>query len=412
MLNNKRIVIIHPGNPKFDYRLKKTAEGLTAAGAEVIVVAYLSQPENNIQDWNCISKCRPRPYTMVKASNNRIWLLRVLWNLSIVRLQSMLERRVDECEGLYKIALQYKPDLLYFINIESVEEAYKAVKSSGNIPIVYEAYEYYPSLLRDNLYFSDVRRNRKLRKLEQAVCSSQKVTAIVVGEDISRGYHEQYGCKLPVVVHNVAPKVLEKLPDHGGVITFCFQSYLRPTYNIEQLIDAFARVEGNAQLVIQGNAHEEGYFDFLKSYIESKGSNSKITLLSACPYESVVEVASKHDVGLITISATTPGKPSENVMLALPNKLFTYMSAGLAIVAADYPAQSNIISESGCGVVFEPDNYDSLTAVMQNIVDHPDDVYAMREASLRMGQKFSLKNEMNKLYKICLEAIMRAKEEK
>lgn len=405
MLTNKRIVIIHPGNPKFDFRLKKTVESLTAEGAEVIVLAYLSRPENDIKEWNCVSECRLRPYTLVKASNNKIWLLRVLWNLTIVRFQSFLERQVDECEGLFKVALELNPDLLYFINIESVEEAFKAAKAKINIPIIYEAYEYYPSVLRDNLYFSDSRRNAKLREIEKAVCSSPKVVTVVVGEEIAEGYQKHYGCARPEVIHNVAPYSISELPRHHGVPTFYFQSYLRPTYSIEHLIDAFLAVKGGAQLIIQGDAHEEGYFDSLKAYLDERNASTRIRLEPACMYEDIVNVASQYDIGLITVSATSSKGISENTMLALPNKLFTYMSAGLGIIAADYPAQSRMIIGGHLGLVYEPDNYNNLTEVMQKIVDCPESIRAMRETSLAMGKKFSLKNEMLKLSSICNRVI-------
>lgn len=412
MLTNKRIVIVHPGNPKFDYRLKKTAESLTSAGAEVIVVGYLSCAANDIQDWNCTTGCRPRPYTMVKASNNRIWILRVLWNLSVVRLQSFLERKVGECEGLYKIAQKYKPDLLYFIGIESIEEAREALKTAKETPVVYEAYEYYPSLLRDDLYFSDSRRNAKLRKVEKEVCSSPYVTTIVVGEDIAQGYQKQYGCVPPKVIHNVAPYSLGELPEHCGPVTFYFQSYLRPTYNIENLIDAFLKVKGDAKLVIQGDAHEENYFDSLKKYISDRNGDSKIELKAACAYEDIVNIASQYDVGLITISAVSSGKINESIVYALQNKLFTYMSAGLAIIAADYPAQANIIRKKGNGLLFEPDDYANLTVAMQKIVDHPEKVKTMREASLIMSRDFAFDKEMKALTMICMQAIGNSKKEK
>ena len=44
----------------------------------------------------------------------------------------------------------------------------------------------------------------------------------------------------------------------------------------------------------------------------------------------------------------------ESHRLALPNKLFEYMMAGVPVVASDLPAMAEVIKQSGCGVTVDP----------------------------------------------------------
>lgn len=403
MLKGKHVVIMHPGNPKFDFRLKKTVNILAKAGAQVTVLAYLSLPENDIQDWNCTSACVARPFTMFKASENKIWLLRVLWNITVLNVQLFFERQVDVCEGLAKRAEKLNPDLIYCIGIETVEEGHKLLKTT-EIPLVYEAYEYYPALLKNNLYFDKPAKNRKYYSLEKKLLLNERVSGIVVGEEIARGYVKHYGCKQPTVIHNVAPSRVEKIERHDGPLRFYFQSYLRPTYNIEKLIASFARLDVDATLTIQGNAHEKGYFESLQSFIREQGNGEKIFLKPACPYEQVVEEASRYDVGLISLSANRANGFDESVYLALPNKLYTYASAGLAVLVANYPAQSRLLREYNCGLTYEAGNVENLISTIKYCVANREEIEVMRNNSLALANEYSIDNEGKKLVAFCNQA--------
>lgn len=404
MIQDKTIAIIHPGNPRYDFRLKKTVDILSRAGAHVVVFAYISRPENDIKDWNCQSACTSRPFTMFKASENKVWLLRVLWNLTVLNVQLFCERKVDVCEGLAKRALKINPDLVYCIGVESVEEALNVIKTS-HVPVVYEAYEYFPALLKGDIYFDSHEKNKKFQKLEKELLKKSRVKSIVVGEEIAEGYVENYGVARPSVVHNAAPTKVESIKSHEGPLRFYFQSYLRPTYNIENLILAFSKLPIDATLTIQGNAHEDGYFESLAAYIESLEIGDRVFLKHSCPYDQVVEEASRYDVGLITLTAQGSKGFNESIYLALQNKLFTYASAGLAIVAADYPAQSRLINSYNCGLVYKPDSIESLIEVMRFCASHSDDVVQMRNNSLQLASDYSISKVGEQLVATCDEAI-------
>lgn len=400
VLQGKKVCILHPGNPRFDFRLKKTVKMLASQGAEVSVLAYLSFPENDILDWEgCRSICRPRPYTTLKASENKIWLLRVLWNLTVLRIQTLFDRGVGCCKGLAKIAAATDADWFHCINLEGSSEFNKLAKLTDK-PIVYESYEYFPAELKGGSYlFSD--KADKLYEAEKELVSKHAAGLIVVGEEIAQGYTEHYGGPQPLVVHNIALKKVDEIKKTGARVEFYFQSYLRPTYNIEGLIDAFDRTKGDARLTIQGDAIERDYLLRLQAKIDSALRRDDIQLRAACPQDLVIESAHAFDVGMISVSAYIDGTISDSVRFALPNKLFSYTSAGLALALSDYPAQKRILDGYNLARTFSPDSVDDIARALQYFIDNRELIDSMKEESLRFAEKYSFENESAKLGAYC-----------
>lgn len=326
-LKGKSICILHPSAPDSDFRLRKTVLALSSAGAEVTVLSYDENPERGRVDAPCRVLCYPTKLNICHPSNNRIWLLRVLWNSTILRVQELIQIHLNHWYGMAEIAVGLNADLYYFINVDMLRQAVH-LKELTDKPIVYESYEYFPAELKNHSYHRS-RKDDKLFKLEKEVVQKCASEVIVVGDEIAQGYVDYYGCKKPAVVYNVATSTVEDIRNTDAEVKFYFQSYLRPTYNIEALIEAFGKTRGSASLTIQGKAFVQEYWQALLVEIEKNPRANDIHLLDPCPHNDVVYEAGKYDVGLISISAIVGGRESASIRLSLRNKLFTYASAGM-----------------------------------------------------------------------------------
>jgi glycosyltransferase involved in cell wall biosynthesis len=68
------------------------------------------------------------------------------------------------------------------------------------------------------------------------------------------------------------------------------------------------------------------------------------------PHEELLRLTASADIGFALIEPI-----SESYRLALPNKLFEYIMAGVPVVASDLPAMKEVLDAHGVGIAVSAD---------------------------------------------------------
>jgi glycosyltransferase involved in cell wall biosynthesis len=90
--------------------------------------------------------------------------------------------------------------------------------------------------------------------------------------------------------------------------------------------------------------------------------------------------------------------PHPNHVNAQPNKLFEYMSAGLPIIASDFPLWRSLMGEAGCGIMADPLDPISIGHAMRWMENHGIEAYEMGKRGRRAVETtYNWDNEFQEL---------------
>ena len=396
-LIGKKICIVHPQTLHTDVRLPKTIDFLAQAGAEISVACSAElNPDSETININAKLIKIANQDKAIPSSENPNWLIRVLANKFIKipqqkRFAKMLAR--DPLHGLVNGLIKMPFDAFHFINYNSCREANHLSKKS-NKPYVYESYECWQKIIADQDLLN-----------EERLCVSRASATIVVSEPIKELY-SKFTKQSPKVIYNVAPSMpLEPRPVHRP-LRFYLQSFIRKNYGIESALAAFSLVVGDYRLTIQGPCYEQGYLAELKTLANQLGINDKVEFKPSTPFSETVKAAHAHDVGFLLLPSNTINGKNYNGMWSLPNKLFTYGSAGLAMVFSEFQsATKELIGDSNASIFVNGDDPHCIAKIFQELIDQEQLTSSMKEASYDWIQSYTPCKEAKKLVSIYLEIL-------
>jgi glycosyltransferase involved in cell wall biosynthesis len=160
---------------------------------------------------------------------------------------------------------------------------------------------------------------------------------------------------------------------------------------VEAALRAVARLP-NVQLTLRGGVRNLGA---LQARLTALGIVDRVTLKPRLPGADALvlaAIAEQHDIGL---SVHLPDCLSRR--LATSSKVFEYLMAGLAVVAADQEGNRHILDES-CAAFFQPGDDADLARVLAELAaDRPRLQAAKHAARARAESEFCWEHEKERL---------------
>ena len=111
--------------------------------------------------------------------------------------------------------------------------------------------------------------------------------------------------------------------------------------------------------------------------------------------EGVRKILSHSMAGLVTFL------PLPNHIDAQPNKMFEYMSAGLPVIASNFPLWREIIEGNECGLCVDPMSPSEIAEAIDFLVNNPDQAKQMGERGQRtVRERYNWSFEEKKLIEL------------
>ena len=173
-----------------------------------------------------------------------------------------------------------------------------------------------------------------------------------------------------------------------------YQGLFIRSRGLEQLVES-ARYFKCGRIVLRGYGDRE-LEEHLRLLVKESRVEDRVSFAPPVPMTDLVRAAAEADIGV------APFLPvCLNSVFCLPNKLFEYMMAGLAIVGSDLPEMREVILGHDLGVVFNPEEPEDIARAINELLTDDARLEKLRGNSLRAAQTiFNWEREGQKLVRL------------
>ncbi|MGV3631570.1 MAG: capsular biosynthesis protein [Bacteroidota bacterium] len=348
---------------------------------------------NHLKDSNtvsCLGLANPDidsvDFIPTEKNKNKLHLL-FAYCLLLVRLYELFYWNQKVIKNALRNLKSMDYDLIIANDIESLPFAQR-IASKSKARIVFDAHEYSPKEHENKFVWRILFQNYNRYLLRKYTPNISLMFTVCQG--LADEYKKEFN--LDAKVLNNASEFINASPvfntdagririiHHGGAIS---------SRKIENMIEMMDYLDERFELDLMLVATKRTYLDFLK---EKAKHNPRIQFIDPVPLKQIVPKTLSYDLGIYILEPN-----SFNNHFALPNKLFEFIQARLAIAIGPSPEMKRIVEEHKLGVVADDFSARSLAAKIQELT--PEQINAFKRNSHEAAQTINSSYNMKILEK-------------
>lgn len=265
---------------------------------------------------------------------------------------------------------KHRPDVIHAHDMHSLWPGYLLSRRHG-IPLIYDCHEnWYDASPAYPLY-------RRLTRWTERRFAPRCRAVITVNQSLAERMTQHYGIALPTVLLNVPQLSVDTPPSlvaEGEPLQLLFHGGYLPNRGLEQLVRAMALVKRPVHLTLRGSGESEAP---LQRLTQQLGLYDRITFAPPVPMSALTQAASASHAGIIPYS-------KQVAEFALPNKMFEYMAAGLAVIANDLVEFRRVVCGHGIGLVCDAERPEAIAEAIDELAGDVDRLNDCRQAAWRI----------------------------
>jgi glycosyltransferase involved in cell wall biosynthesis len=330
-----------------DGRVLREAGALADAGHDVVVVHLPSGDEGEVRGGFRLRSATPPAWTRR--------LPRTLW-------------RIIALASIARGARAERPDVVHANDIATLIPGYLAARLSG-ARLVYDTHEYAVGVPYRKAVWAWLAAT--IERLLIRRCDA----VITVSDGIAERLQVRYGLeRRPTVLRNVpdlpppASGVAPDLRDRLGIgeaPLVLHQGAVADGRGGGNLVRAVGRIDSSHLLFLGADG---AFADGLRELGREVGLDGRLHFHPPVALAKLLSYTAQADVGVSLLEDTC-----ENHRLALPNKLFEYLAAGLPIVVSDLPEMSRLVAERGVGWTTDPGDPADIARALELALEEGED---------------------------------------
>lgn len=386
----RRFCLITCGNVSNRPRLLKAADALAGAGHSVSVIALDIDPGLTRRDDATIMgrAWRLRRLTMHRGTLGgtvrRAWGRGVQTAARGARRVGLRGHGIDDraltryLTPLARLAASDRADVVIAHGLEALPVAARAADRM-RAHLGFDSEDLHAAELvmssgtRHRIALIQAAEARYLRRCSYLTAASDGIADALV---------EAYRIARPIVVLNTfpwperAPRQTPTAPRPGKLSLYWFSQVIGPGRGLEAAVAALGLLPPNVELHLRGR-FDPPFVSELRARASAHGAGDRLYFWPDVDPESLIPLAAGHDVGL---APELSQPPNHDVCIA--NKVFVYLTAGLAIAASDTRGQRSVLERvPDAGFLFSPGDAQALAAGVLRLLQNPDILVRMKTAA-------------------------------
>jgi glycosyltransferase involved in cell wall biosynthesis len=256
-----------------------------------------------------------------------------------------------------------------------------AFRLAAGVPVYLDAHEYAPA------QFSSLAWRLSIGRINHWICRrwlTQVKMMSTVCEGLSRLYGRAYGRSADCIVFNVPPLQSIEAP---GLDPQAMRHHIRlvhhgsaePERRLEVMVGMLDLLDQRFSLDLYMVGSDSQYARSLTHHCRD---HSRLRLHAPVPMDELPQALSQFDIGLYLLPPDTL-----NLQHALPNKLFEFLHAGLAIAIGPSPEMAAIVQADAVGVVAPSFDPAALAACLNGL--EPEQICQMRRNAWSARERYT-----------------------
>jgi len=297
--------------------------------------------------------------------------------------KSRLKRILRASKAVYQKALEIDADIYHFHDPELLPFGRK-LKNMGKT-VIFDSHEDFPRQILTKFWIP-----RQLRKLLSIV---------------SEWYENKTAKKLDVILtatNFIRERFLEINPNSHTINNFPFKNelfissewenkeheicYIGRITKIRGILEIINSLQfiGDIKLNLAGGYNSE---KLREEFMRNENWN-KVNEHGEVSREKASEILSISKAGLVLYH------PLPNHINAQPNKLFEYMSAGIPVIASNFPLWKEIVEGNNCGVCVDPEKPNEIAEAINDLLSNEEKAKQMGlNGRKAVEEKYNWENE-------------------
>ncbi|WP_299094707.1 glycosyltransferase family 4 protein [uncultured Metabacillus sp.] len=267
--------------------------------------------------------------------------------------------------SVLKLARKTEADLYHFHDPELLPVGV-LLRLLTKKPVIFDVHEHYPNAIMSKKYLKPWLKKpiRIAYELIEKLCIPFLSGVIYTTDEVGERYLSYHSCKIenyPLAEMFASTESKPKKNDY-----LLYLGGITPIRGINELIDGFTQVaksKPEAKLLFVGSFESSSFEQYIHDKVKSEGLEEKIEFKGKVPYEQIEAYLANASIGII------PYLPVPNHLVCLPNKLFEYMAAGVAVIASDFPHYRKVVESANSGLLVDPENPQSISRAIITLLE-------------------------------------------